>query len=84
MSKPIDLTRDKPRQHLAFGSGIHLCLGNLLSRAEMKIAYEEILKRWRNLRFAGAPTYEPSFLAYGPRTLPVSFDAALEQAAASA
>lgn len=41
----FDITRPNVRKHLAFGRGIHMCVGNMLSRKEMAIAFEEIIKR---------------------------------------
>jgi cytochrome P450 len=70
----IDIDRPRLRQHLAFGGGVHMCIGHLLARAELRIAYEELLKRFRNFRLAGEPTALPSFITYGPRTLPIAFD----------
>ena len=74
--EPEALKMDRPRikQHLAFGGGIHMCIGHLLARAEMRIAYEELLVRFRNFRLAGEPHSEPGYVAYGPRRLPIAFD----------
>ncbi len=70
----IEIDRPRIKQHLAFGGGIHMCIGHLLARAELRIAYEELLQRFRNFRLAGAPETVPSYIAYGPRRLPIAFD----------
>lgn len=46
----FDITR-KNLRHLAFGTGIHFCLGAPLARLEAQIALKMIIKRFRNLRF---------------------------------
>jgi len=46
----FDVTRDRPVHHLAFGHGIHVCLGAALARLEMRISLEEIHRR--------IPTYQ--------------------------
>jgi cytochrome P450 len=57
----IDLERKNGRQHLAFGKGIHFCIGNQLARAELRVAFEHLLRRlpamrldpeWPNPQFA--------------------------------
>ncbi|MCX6050335.1 MAG: cytochrome P450 [Chloroflexi bacterium] len=50
----LDLTRDKNR-HLAFGHGIHFCLGAPLARLEGQIAINTLVQRFPNLRLAVAP-----------------------------
>lgn len=47
----LDLTRGT-RGHVAFGHGIHHCLGAPLARAEMRIAYPALLRRFPTLRLA--------------------------------
>lgn len=42
----FDITRDQPRRHLAFGFGIHRCMGNRLAELQLTILWEEILKRF--------------------------------------
>ncbi|MBO6633772.1 cytochrome P450 [Parvibaculum sp.] len=40
------IDRDRARQHLSFGFGIHRCVGNRLAEMQLRIIWEEILKRW--------------------------------------
>jgi cytochrome P450 len=49
----LDLSRP-PRPHLAFGHGIHFCLGAPLARLEARIAFTTLLRRFPELRLAGA------------------------------
>ena len=50
----LDLKR-KPNQHMAFGTGIHFCLGYQLARLEGRCALEALYKRWPNLALAVEP-----------------------------
>ena len=66
-----------PNKHIAFGKGIHYCLGAPLARLEAKIAFEEMAKRFKHLRLAVDPTElerMPSLVIYGLKSLPVKFD----------
>jgi cytochrome P450 len=49
----LDLTR-KPNRHIAFGTGIHFCLGHQLARIEGRCALEVLFKRWPELSLAVA------------------------------
>ncbi len=40
------IDRERARQHLSFGFGIHRCVGNRLAEMQLRIIWEEILKRW--------------------------------------
>lgn len=52
-SERLDLAR-QPNRHLAFGSGIHFCLGHQLARIEGKCALQALFRRWPNLELAVA------------------------------
>jgi cytochrome P450 len=54
----FDITR-RPNRHLAFGSGIHMCIGNALARLELKIAFRQLLERTRHIELTrGDDSYE--------------------------
>ena len=46
----FDVRRDNARAHVAFGQGIHFCLGAALARLEGRIAFETLLTRLKNIR----------------------------------
>ncbi|MDO8433128.1 MAG: cytochrome P450 [Candidatus Binatus sp.] len=75
----FDLRRENARTHLSFGQGVHFCLGAALARLEGKVAFETLLARLRNIRFAPAGndfTHTPSFILRGLRALHIEFDRA--------
>ena len=49
------IDRKNPRQHLSFGFGIHRCLGNRLGELQLRLAWEEILKRFPEVKVVGEP-----------------------------
>jgi cytochrome P450 len=49
------IDRPRPRQHLSFGFGIHRCVGNRLAEMQLRIVWEEILKRWNFIEVMGEP-----------------------------
>ena len=51
----LDLRRD-PNRHLAFGFGIHTCAGNSLARMEAQVGIGKLIRRFRSIECAGAPT----------------------------
>jgi cytochrome P450 len=68
----FDVGRD-PRGHLAFGFGIHFCLGASLARLEARVGFEELFKRVSSLhRLEPEVEYIDSFLLRGPRRLPLA------------
>ncbi|WP_432012996.1 cytochrome P450 [Streptomyces cucumeris] len=72
----LDITRDAG-QHLAFGHGMHQCLGQHLARMEMRTAFPALLRRFPALRLAVPPDQVPlrdDMLVYGVHRLPVTWD----------
>lgn len=71
----FDVRRYNANNHLSFGSGIHYCLGAMLARKEMQIAYERLLLRLENIRLAqGDYQYLPNILMRGLKHLYIEFD----------
>ncbi|MBD0421533.1 cytochrome P450 [Streptomyces sp. TRM S81-3] len=71
----FDITRDT-RGHVAFGHGIHYCLGAPLARLEARIAIRTLLERCENLALdihPAAITWRPGLMIRGPQSLPVRF-----------
>ena len=71
----LDIERE-PNKHLAFGYGIHYCLGASLARLETEIAIITLLGRMSDLRLKGSPEslrWRPSLFLRGLDTLPVEF-----------
>jgi cytochrome P450 len=65
------IDRERPRQHMSFGFGIHRCVGNRLAEMQLRIVWEEILKRWHKIEVMGEPKRVPSAFVKGYETLPV-------------
>jgi cytochrome P450 len=60
----------RPNRHVAFGYGIHTCLGGPLARTELRVAVERILARTSSIASAGPAEMAP-WPHIGPRTLPL-------------
>ncbi|MFJ2581889.1 cytochrome P450 [Kitasatospora aureofaciens] len=71
----VDLDRDA-RRHLAFGFGVHQCLGQPLARAELQIALGTLFRRLPGLRLAvphSELVFRPDSVVYGLKSLPVTW-----------
>ncbi|MFT7652045.1 MAG: cytochrome P450 [Candidatus Azotimanducaceae bacterium] len=67
----FQIDRDKPRQHLSFGFGIHRCMGNRLAEMQLRVLWEEILKRFDHIEVVGEPQRTCSNIIKGYTHLPV-------------
>lgn len=73
----LDLQRTNSHTHLAFGAGPHICIGNQLARAELRIAFEEILRRMANIRYAQGSdsyTFTDLYISNGLTKLLINFE----------
>jgi cytochrome P450 len=69
----LDITRN-PADHLAFGDGIHFCIGAPLARAEAQIAITSLIQRFPNLHLADEnPEFGGTFIIRGVKSLPLTF-----------
>lgn len=66
------IDRDNPRQHTAFGFGVHRCVGNRLAEMQLRVIWEEIMKRFPRIEVTSEPTYLASSFIHGIRELPVT------------
>src|SRR6187402_3334073 len=73
IEKPYEfiIDRARPRTHLSFGFGIHRCVGLRLAELQLKIIWEEILKRFDHIEVVGEPKRVYSSFVKGYETLPV-------------
>jgi len=60
----FDVTR-KPNDHIAFGLGTHFCLGAGLARLEIRVFFEEFVKRVSAIRIASDPVEMPNAFVFG-------------------
>ncbi len=65
------IDRPRPRTHLSFGFGIHRCVGMRLAELQLRIVWEEILKRFERIEVVGPPKRVYSSFVRGYETLPV-------------
>jgi cholest-4-en-3-one 26-monooxygenase len=68
----FDITRT-PNDHLAFGIGSHFCLGANLARLEIRVMFEELLRRMPDIELAGEPERLRSYFINGIKRMPVRF-----------
>ena len=65
------IDRERPRTHLSFGFGIHRCVGNRLADMQLEILWEEIMKRFNNIKVLAEPERVNSSFVKGYLSLPV-------------
>jgi cytochrome P450 len=73
VDRPNDfiIDRARPREHLSFGFGIHRCMGSRLAEMQLRVLWEEILKRFSKVEVVGEPKRTRSVLIKGYTQLPV-------------
>ena len=71
-SEPLtfDIARD-PNPHMAFGHGIHLCLGANLARMEARVFFEEFFRHFKKIESRGEPVFIRSNSIHGYKEMPV-------------
>ena len=65
------IDRSNARKHLAFGFGIHRCMGNRLAEMQLRILWEEIMPRFQQIEVVGEPERIYSSFIKGYARLPV-------------
>jgi cytochrome P450 len=71
------IDRERPRHHLSFGFGIHRCVGNRLAEMQLRVVWEEILKRFAHIEVVGEPVRAKSCLVREYKSLPARISARL-------
>ncbi len=68
----FDITRD-PNKHIAFGYGVHFCLGAALARMEVSSFFSELLPRLESVELAGDPQHVATTFVGGLKHLPIRY-----------
>jgi len=69
------IDRKKARQHLSFGFGIHRCMGNRVAEMQLRVMWEEIMKRFSFVEVVGEVKRLPSNFVLGITEMPVRLHA---------
>lgn len=72
----FDPDREQIKKHIAFGQGVHICLGQFIARAQIEEGLHQIAQRMQNPRRTGPSAWRPFFGVWGLRGLPIAFDPA--------
>ncbi len=65
------IDRERARNHISFGFGLHRCMGNRLAEMQLRVLWEEIQKRFKTIEVVGTPERIPSCFVHGFSSLPV-------------
>jgi cytochrome P450 len=71
-SSRFDVGRD-PNRHLAFGSGVHHCMGAALARMEIRALFAELVPRLAGVEFGGEPVRTATTFVGGLKRLPIRY-----------
>jgi len=80
----FQIDRANARHHLAFGFGVHRCMGNRLAEMQLRVAWEEIMQRFDFVEVVGEPVRVQSSFVKGYLELPVRLHARQQTAPACA
>ncbi|MGH9207663.1 MAG: cytochrome P450, partial [Acidimicrobiales bacterium] len=69
----FDVSRD-PNKHLAFGYGVHFCLGAALARMEVSSFFSELLPRLKSIERSGEPELISTVFVGGLKHLPIRYE----------
>jgi cytochrome P450 len=69
----FDITRS-PNKHLAFGFGVHYCLGAMLARMEIRAVLTELIPRLKSVELAGEPSLMKTTFVGGLKRLPIRYE----------
>ncbi len=72
----FDPDRQMKRRHIAFGLGVHMCLGQHLARAQIQEGIHQIAQRMRRPRRVGPSSWRPFYGVWGMKGLPIEFEPA--------
>lgn len=69
----FDVRRKNADEHLAFGIGVHFCLGAHLARMELRAFFRELLPRLDSVELDGTPEYVLATFVGGPKNVPIRY-----------
>ena len=69
----FDVARENADKHIAFGFGIHFCLGAQLARMELRSLFAHLVPRLESVALAGEPTTSKAVFVSGHKTLPIRY-----------
>jgi cytochrome P450 len=69
----FDIRRRNAADHLAFGIGVHFCLGAHLARMELMAFFQELLPRLEHIELASEPEYTTTTFVGGPKRMPIRY-----------
>ena len=69
----FDITRANADRHIAFGYGVHFCLGAQLARLELRSLFGHLIPRLESIEIDGSPTHSKTTFVGGNKTLPIRY-----------
>jgi len=69
----FDVQRKNAEDHLAFGVGVHFCLGATLARMELRTFFRELLPRLEQIELTGPTQYTAATFVGAPKRIPIRY-----------